>query len=121
MAKPEIDEFARILIQEVRDAAIRSLDGQLSPSSRSPVAKRWRKAAADANGQVPPEVVIPDVVDETLFYLLRAIDNGELPLKFVGTRGKIVDLEEDGMGEMAGEYVGPEGWRQMSKERYADD
>jgi hypothetical protein len=67
-------------------------------------------------------VVIPDVVDDTLFYLLQAIDTGLLKLSFTASNGKVVDLPTDGLGELAGWYMGSGGWRRMfSKERFVDD
>jgi len=66
--------------------------------------------------------VIPDAVDEAVFNLLRAIDNGHLKLKFTASNGKQIDLPKDGLGELSGWYMGTGGWRAMySKERYVDD
>ena len=45
MPIPEIEEFARVLIQQVRDTTIQSCDRQLQPDAGSAVAKRWRDAA----------------------------------------------------------------------------
>jgi hypothetical protein len=66
-------------------------------------------------------MVIPDVVDNTLFYLMNAIDNGIIPLRYKTDKGKTVDLSSVGEGEMAGWYVGDDSWREkFSKERYVD-
>jgi hypothetical protein len=121
MDSKHIEEFARILVQEVRDMAIRNCDSQLEPESQTLIAKRWRKAASVAKGQLPPREIVPDCVDSAVFYLLHAIDQGLLPLRFVSKSGEVVDLAEDGMGELAGEYMCSGGWREMSKERYVDD
>jgi hypothetical protein len=57
-----------------------------------------------------------------VFYLLNAIDQELLHLKFVSSSGKEIDLVEDGLGELSGWYMGSEGWRAMrSKERFVDD
>lgn len=45
MSSREIEEFARLLVEEVRDAAVRSCDNLLDPHAASPAAKRWREAA----------------------------------------------------------------------------
>jgi hypothetical protein len=45
--------------------------------------------------------VIPDVVDDAVFSLLHAIDEGFLRIKFVSSSGKEVDLTEEGLGELA--------------------
>ena len=66
--------------------------------------------------------VIPDCVDEALFCLLRAIDQGVLTLSYTAESGQVVDLSEDGLGELAGRYMGSGGWRQMfSEQRFVDD
>jgi hypothetical protein len=120
MPIPEIEAFAKILIQEVRDAAIRSCDGSLHPDAKHAVAKRWRAAEHDLKSI--GSVIIPDVVDDTLFFLFHAIDNGLLPLAYIDSRGRVVDLEREGLGEMAGWFAGSDGWReQYSHERFVDD
>jgi hypothetical protein len=121
MPKPEISEFARILIQEVRDRAVHACDLQLGPAAKGPVAERWRKAMTTSGG-IPPEILIPDCVDQVLFRLLDAIDNGLLKLQFGHSGERVVDLTEEGDSEMAGWYMGSGGWRAMySKERFVDD
>lgn len=115
----EIEEFAKMLIEKVRDAAIQSNDRTLT--EEHVVAKRWKDTAAG-----PPEafakVLIPDIVDDTMFYLLRAIDDGLLRLSFTASDGKTVDLSTEGLGELAGLYMGSGGWRaQYAKERFVDD
>ena len=118
----EIEEFARILVQKVRDASIQSSDRELQPNARSPVAARWRQASKHTMPDAFAEVLIPDIVDDTVFYMLHAIDQGLLHLKFVSSSGKEVDLAEDGLGELAGWYMGSGGWRAMhSEERFVDD
>jgi hypothetical protein len=119
MPTAEIEEFAKILVRQVRDAAVRSCDRQLEPAARSPVATRWR----DEGVQRPSgNVVIPDCVDETVFYLLQAVDQGLLHITFVASNGKSVDLAQEGLGELSGWYMGSGGWRAMySEERVFDD
>jgi hypothetical protein len=67
--------------------------------------------------------MIPDVVDQALFYLMHALDNGLLRAKSVSGSGKDVDLMEDGLGELAGWYIGTnDGWRpRFSEQRFIDD
>jgi hypothetical protein len=82
-----LDSFARALV-EARDASIRSLDGGLVAArggSNALWAKRWR--AAERAGQLP-EALIPECVDSALFYLLDAIDNGRLRLRFDSVSGE---------------------------------
>lgn len=67
-------------------------------------------------------IVVPDAVDETVFSLLQAIDQGLLKLKYVSSSGREIDLAEEGLGELSGWYMGSGGWRAMfSEERYVDD
>lgn len=122
MPNPEIEEFAKILVQQVRDAAIKSCDGALRPNAAYPVAKRWKETASDGALKPIATVVIPDTVDETVFHLLRAIDQGFLKLSFTAANGKKVDLPTDGLGELAGWYMGSGGWRALySQARFVDD
>lgn len=124
MLNSEIEEFAEIFVQKVRDHSIRSLDSQQMPISNSPIAKRWRQSNQNEQGRSSlQQVMIPDCVDDALFHLLNAIDSGELKLLFVSKSGKVVDLSNAGLGELAGWYMGSsEGWRaKFSKERFVDD
>jgi hypothetical protein len=55
-----------------------------------------------------------------MFWLLHAIDDGLLRIKYVTADGKEIDLGRE--GELAGWYMGSDGWRAMySKERFVDD
>jgi hypothetical protein len=122
MPTPEIEEFAKLLVQNVRDAAIHSGDMALQSDASFPVAKRWREASHNGGLEMFAKVAIPDVVDETVFCLLQAIDQGLLKLSFSASTGKTVDLTTDGLGELSGWYMGSGGWRAMhTKERFADD
>jgi hypothetical protein len=76
----EIEEFAKILVREVRDAAIESSDRQLQGPATNPVARRWKESAQSGNLESIASVLIPDIVDDTLFYLLNTIDQGLLQL-----------------------------------------
>jgi hypothetical protein len=115
--QPEMKEFAQLLVQHVRDRAVRMSDTNLRTGANSAVAKRWRAA-----GVQRPEVVIPDVVDATVFALLSAIDQGMLRLQFVSKDGTKIALTEEGLGELSGYYMSSDGWRATySKERLVDD
>jgi hypothetical protein len=119
MPSPEIEEFARTLVRQIRDAAIRNCDGLLQPQAGSPVARRWRGLQASPSDL---GVMIPDAIDEAVFSLLQAIDQGVLRLKYVSSGGREVDLTEEGLGELSGWYMGSGGWRAMySAERFTDD
>jgi hypothetical protein len=118
----EVEEFGRILVRQVRDAAIRSCDLQLDPSSRAPVAMRWAAALATGTPEEIAQTVIPDSVDEVIFYLLQMIDQGVLQLSYTSEEGEVVDLSEVGLGELSGWYMGSGGWRaRYSEQRFVDD
>jgi hypothetical protein len=119
---PEIEEFAKLLVQHVRDVAIQHCDRRLTPRSRSPVAERWRKAAQSGNPEALAKEAIPDIVDTTLFWLLDAIEEGWLRLSYRAENGKVADLNAEGGHELAGWYGGQEGWvGAYGKERFVDD
>ena len=124
MPSPEIEEFARILIREVRDAAIQSTDRSLRADAPDPVAKRWKEWPREhtVNLESVVTMVAADIVDDTIFHLLRAIDQELLQLSFTASNGKTVNLTKDGLGELGGWYMGSPGWRAAyAKERFVDD
>lgn len=115
MPTKEIEEFARKLVTAVRDEAIKSCDANARPAAQNVVAKRWLDARAAGEAAT---VIVPDTVDEALFFLFTAIDQGVLRLTYTTDEGMTVDLSEEGMGELAGWYIGPDGWRhRYSSER----
>jgi hypothetical protein len=122
MPSPEIEEFAKLLVREVRDAAIRGCDIAARPNAADAISTRWKEAAHNRNLEPILHVVVPDTVDETVFHLLRAIDGGLVNLSFTAANGKRVDLTTEGLGELAGWYMGTGGWRSLySQERFVDD
>lgn len=105
----------------VRDAAIS--EGELLISGRAvgPDGERWRPIAEDPGLHNAVEMLIPDIVDLTLFELLNAIDNRELPLAWRSQTGDTIDLEKLGKGEMAGSFMGSPSWRsQYSSKPFFD-
>ncbi len=119
MSNSDVEKFAKLLVEQVRDAAISSLDINLRPEAHSLTARRWRAAGVAKDSK--SEVLIPDSVDAAIYFLLKAIDDGALHIKLVDPSGKEIDLLEDGAGELAGWYIGPEGWRdQYSTQQLVD-
>ncbi len=119
---PELEEFAKAFVGCMRDAAIQASDLKLQSDAHGAVAKRWRRAAREETATEFARVIIPDVVDSTIFYLLYAIDEGLLKLTYTASNGAAVDLTEQGLSELAAWYMGSGGWRAMySKERVVDD
>src|SRR5438067_13410846 len=99
MAAPEIEEFAKLLVKHVRDAAIHGCDRNLKPGASTPVAKRWKKALKTDAEKSAVAQAIPDIVDQTIAQLLLAIDQELLQLSFAASSGDVVDLVEDGLSE----------------------
>jgi hypothetical protein len=122
MSNGGIAQFAELLLHEVRDRAIESCDTLLDPEASNVIADRWREKIAGESSRELAGIIIPDCVDQTLFHLLHAIDSGILRLSFVTSEGTVVDLTDDGLGELAGWYMGSDGWRrQYSRQRFVDD
>jgi hypothetical protein len=66
--------------------------------------------------------MIPDCIDDALFHLLHAIDTGALRLAFLATNGTMVGLSKEGMGQLAGWFMGSDGWKaKYSQQRFFDD
>lgn len=122
MLRSEIEEFAKVLIVQVRDSAIRSCDQQMLPNMNTPIAKRWRAMLENGKFEELQKMVISDCIDEVLFYLFQSIDQGLLNISINGENGKPINLSEEGLGELSGWYMGSGGWRsQYSQERFTDD
>ena len=118
----EIDEFAKLLVEQVRDRAIRTYDRTIGNGPKTAMANRWHAAAKSGRPEDLARAVIPDIVDTTISQLLGAIDQELLHLSYIASTGRSVDLSVEGRGELSGSYKGPHGWiAQFSKERYVDD
>lgn len=122
MSRDVVCGFAQLLVRLVRDTSIRVSDRDLAADAPSPVALRWRLVAGGNSDLALAREMIPDIVDETIFELLHAIDSGELPLAIRDADGNWVARSDVGRSELAGWFMGPDGWRQrFSNERFADD
>src|SRR5271166_179770 len=112
------DAFAEALVRLVRDQAIRNCRARLTPGTRSPIGKHWMSAIMSRNLSEIGDTIIPDCIDEAIFCLLNAIDESGLKLAFTTYDGQKLDLPVDGLGELAGWYMGGESWRErFSQER----
>lgn len=107
--KMQIDEFGKKLIEQVRDQAISSREVLGNPYSKSPARLRLNQFDEKCVDHVL-DVLVPELIDETLFYLLRSIDGGHIRLLYVADDGQKCDLEADGLGELAGWLNGEDGW-----------
>ncbi|MGZ3759790.1 MAG: hypothetical protein ACXVAY_12915 [Mucilaginibacter sp.] len=121
MTKEETIEFAKLLVQQIRDSAIRSCDVQLyTDNLKSPTANRWRKAENEGNKKQFGEMIISDSVDSTIFFFLQAIDDGLLHISFNASNGKTIEVAGDIIGELSGWYMG-EWISKYTNERFIDD
>lgn len=122
MPIPEVEEFAKLLLKHVRDEAISSCDRLLDPAARNAIAERWRVKMESGSCRDFAKEIIPDCVDEAIFYLLHAIDEGTLQISFTANNGATINLTVDGQSEMAGWFSGTNGWKEAySRERFNDD
>ena len=119
MSNPEIEEIGRLLVQLVRDEAIQSCDRNLRPAAKGFVADRWRSLGPENSVDTVARTLIPDIVDDTLWQLMRALDEGTFPLSFTASNGKTVDLTKN--GELMGWYAGQDWLAEYSRERFVDD
>lgn len=107
----ELDTFLAEII-ECRDAAIDSVAMNVHSNTKGTTRGRWAAALLGLSDAAVLGVLIPDAVDETIFRLLLAIDNGDLELFVRDTSGAIVSLADLGGGNLAGKYIDDEdGWR----------
>lgn len=122
MSPKHRDEFAKLLVHFVRDAAIKSCDLQLHTANlNSPIAKRWRESLDSGNFKKFAEMLIADCTDEVIFHLLNSIDQGVFNIMFKSSDGKELSFStNDYAGELAGWYSGE--WRfDLSEERTYND
>lgn len=111
--KAELHRFAEMLMRLVRDPSIDECDALASRRMFGPTGERWRNVLADRHAHEAMTQLIPDVVDQVLFKLLHALDQGDMPLAWMREDGTCVDLYDLGRSEMAGSLVGsdPDCWR----------
>lgn len=107
-----LENFAVDMV-EIRDTTIDSVVFMTEPSYKGPRRERWRNALEGADVDEIRRVLV-DVVDETIFHVLDAIDNGQLKLYVVdgntpGTFRRLADLASE---PLAWSFVGDDdGWR----------
>lgn len=119
MAYSELEEFAKILVRDVRDAAIKTSDADLRPKAKGCEAERWRHAIRSGNPEHIIKKIVPDIVDEVIAQLLWAIDDGRLHLVYKTSTGTTVDLAKEHSGELVGWYMGE--WRETLSSQRCND
>jgi hypothetical protein len=101
---PELQDFAQRLVRQVRDRSIASCDQLAGGDVKGALGVRW-KSLASRDSREALKASIPDVVDQVIFQLLVAIDNGQLPLGWRCVDGSCSSLDQLGHGEMAGWFM----------------
>lgn len=111
--RAELQRFAEMLMLLVRDQSIKDCDALAARRMGGEDGKRWRDVLADGRARDAVRELIPDIVDQVLFRLLNALDQGDVPLAWQREDGSYVDLYELGKSEMAGWLLArdAEGWR----------
>lgn len=121
MPSEPISAFGEQLVRFVRDRAIANCKARLGGQATSAIAARWKDVIATPETKTISEVIIVDSVDEAIFCLLNAIDSGDLKLSYRSSDGRVSDLVAEGLGELAGWYLGSDNWRdQYSSEKSTD-
>jgi hypothetical protein len=82
MPSPEIEGFARILVEKARDASIRSCDRRFQANATSPAAERWKEMARSATPEEFAKLLLADIVDYAMSSVLYAVDDGLLKISF---------------------------------------
>ena len=115
-----IEELGKALVEQVRDRAIAACRTRLEPNAKGRKSQSWHRilAGADCGGAL--ERVLPDIVDETIFCLLDAIDHGSVRLASWEPGSEPVDLTALGLGELAGWYIGGDWPQRYSAEPFVN-
>jgi hypothetical protein len=119
----DLRQFAELVMRLVRDRAIVACDSLAAGRVRGARGEYWQALTPDPASRALAEALIPEVVDEVLFQLLDALDNGQLPVAWRSTEdGSWIPLEDLGQGEMAGWLtMGQGGWPDsFSGQRHVD-
>lgn len=121
MNEDQLNELGAKIVQHVRDRSMQKLDAAFSSRARHAIARRFRAAAKGSVDELVSTVVM-ECVDGVIAELFHAIDSGALNLRYVADDDQVFSLTEDGQGELAGWYIGQDGWRtKFSKTRFIDD
>ena len=102
--KPSIVSFGKILIEQVRDASITSLnmllDNKFPNSMTNKYLHRMKRQGTDKY----QKALIACCVDDTLACLMSAVDEKILNITYIDKNGESVNLAEELGGELAGWY-----------------
>ena len=107
--RDKLHEFGEKIVRILRDPVVSQMDrlASAAPHHGDPMARRW--AGLPLSEEVRQSVV-RDCIDETLAFMMRGIDEGQLDLWYKSDDGSMVSLNETGLSELEGWLVGDDGW-----------
>jgi hypothetical protein len=115
----ELRQFAELLMRLVRDKSIASCDALAAGRIGGASGRRWRELLSDDQTRDVVRTLIPEIIDEVLFYFVNALDADDLPLAWRRDDGSYVDLYELGGSELGGDLMVSDGWRaKYSSQRF---
>ena len=113
MPDETLEDFGKLLVEWVRDRAIKMCDSRLDGKSNTVITARWLELIATGPAEDAVRAIIPDCVDTVISYLLIAADQEMIKISFTRPNGETAELPEERIGEFAGWYNdGEDGWVQ---------
>lgn len=107
-----LEDFGKMIIENVRDESIDTLEKEISDRINSYQGIQIRELLKDFNNEQIETILnlIPTVVDTSIHYFLEAIDSSEnIKLLFDDKDLNPIDIKELSDG-LAGELYSDEGW-----------
>lgn len=118
--KDVLDEFAQLVMKRVRDESVWRADAIISGRLKGEKAEliREKMGSLTTDTLKSMSVLIPEIIDSTLFYLFNMLDDeDDLKLYFTSRNGITIVLNEASDG-LAGELFNKDGWiNRFSTER----
>ena len=104
-----IEEFGQKLVKYVREDTLTSCDVIGKWGSNDPTTRQLRAYDRRLVQEVL-DILLPSIVDDAIFHMLRAIECEDIRVIYVADSGEQCDLAEIAQGELTGYYLGEEGW-----------
>ncbi len=120
MNEEKLNEFAKKIVNNIRDQAIEECDANLSFTNLdNPITKRWYDAMQKGDFKEFAKNIIADAVDSALFHVLHSVDYEDFDIAYKIDDVKY-ELGKEYSGELAGYYMGS--WvQEFSQQRYYND
>jgi hypothetical protein len=121
MANQELEEFAKLVMERVRDVTIDDWNALIEGRIRGPSGTIVQNAISDyseAQKQLLAERIVPEIVDYTLHHFFRFIDGFEsVTVHSVDSSepsGELIDRDD----ALANRLYGEDGWIARFSQRY---